>query len=318
MSLAKDMKAKGDDDLVTRFLLEELSEKERLEVEERFLSDNQFFEEMLAGENALIDQYLLGLLDDKKRERAKVLIESGREQQLNAEFTRELIALVRASGLPEGKNPSLEVPISAGWLNKVSNVRTAAWLGLVLVVIILASWIVYLHFKERNLEARRLAAEQSNQQTTDKLKQEIARSENLAQELQSERQEKQRMEELLTQSQSSHPAVVTSILLTPANLARGGVSKVVSLKVKPDRIRLQLALDEDARYERYSLLITTFEDRKIWSSDSIKANQIRRGNLEVTLAGSLFGYEDYKLVLKGLSATGDFVYIADYVFKVRK
>jgi hypothetical protein len=52
------MKAKTDD-LVTRFLLDKLSESERRDVEERFLNDNEFFEEVISAEDALIDRYLL-------------------------------------------------------------------------------------------------------------------------------------------------------------------------------------------------------------------------------------------------------------------
>src|ERR1041385_4773553 len=116
MSLAKDVKVKSDD-LATRFLMGELSESERLDVEERFLNDNEFFEEILAAEDALVDQHVLGLLSAEESTRAQFLLESGREQRRNVEFTRELITLLRQSGLSE-KSRSTNVPVSVGWVSK--------------------------------------------------------------------------------------------------------------------------------------------------------------------------------------------------------
>lgn len=305
-------------DLVTRFLLEKLSESERRDVEERFLNDNEFFEEVLSAEDALIDQYLLGRLSDEERTRARMLFESSREQRLNVEFTKELIALVRASGLPEARSSSATLPVAAGFLSRVANVRTATWVAVVLIGVLLSVWIVFLHVRERKLETMRAAAEQSQRETTDKLGKEEERNQLLTRELETERQERQKAEELLAQSQSDQPVKVTSILLTPATFERGGESKVVSLNLKTERIRLQLALGQSASYEQYSLLITTFGGRKIWSSDSLTADKIRQGKLEVTLPARLFGYEDYKLELQGRSENGAFVHIADYAFKVRR
>lgn len=315
MSLAKDVKVKSDD-RATRFLMGELSENERLDVEERFLNDNEFFEEILAAEDALVDQHLLGLLSEEETTRAKFLLESGREQRRNVEFTRELIALLRQSGLSE-KPRATTAPISVGRFKNMPRIPYGVSIGLTVIVLFLGSWIVYLHFKERNTEAKRIAAERSNNETIKDLNQEREKSRLLAQELERERQERLKTEDLLVQSLPGQPPKITSLLLTPTTFERESESNIKTLRATTERIRLQLAVNEGAQYDRYSLLITTFSGNKIWSSDSLRANQIRHGKLVVTFPGSLFTYEDYKLELKGLSESGEFMHIADYTFKVR-
>ena len=316
MSLAKETKLKSDD-LATRFLMGELSEAERLDIEERFLNDNDFFEEILAAEDALVDQHLLGLLSDKESARARFLLEGSREQRQNVEFTRELIDLLRQSGLSE-KSGVTAAPASVRWFDNVPRIRYGMAIGLALTGILLASWIVYLQIKGRNSEARRIAAERSHSETINDLNQEREKSRLLAQELEREKQERQKAEDLLAQSIPNLPAKTPSILLTPTTFERGRDPKIVTLDVRSERIRLQLLLNESVRYDRYSLVITTFEGRNIWNSDSLRANDVRNGKLEVTLSGSLFSYEDYKLELKGLSDNGEYVRIADYAFKVRR
>jgi hypothetical protein len=223
---------------------------------------------------------------------------------MNVEFTKELIALVRASGLPEIRNSSSNTTVTAGFLGKLGNPR-AGWITFVFVGLLLAAWIVYLQVQKRKLETMRAAAEQSNRETTSKLGDEVERNLLLSRELEAERQKRQKAEEMLAQSQPGRSPGVLSILLTPATFERGsGNAKVAKLTANTDRIRLLLTLGQGATYERYSLLIATFGGRKVWSSDSITKASIRQGRLEVVLPGNLVEYEDYRLELQGVSDAG--------------
>ena len=308
-------------DLVTRFLLDELPEDERRQVELRFLSDNEFFEEVLSAEDALVDQYLLGSLDDEKRARARSLLECTREQQLNVEFTRELIALVKGSEIspataPESV-PTLHGPIYAKLMNKAP---MANWMRLCFatLLLLLISWIIYLHSRERTLEATHKAAELSNKEIAARFSDEVRKNQTIVKELESEREQRKRAEEALAQAQPDQPASIVSVLLMPSSLTRSGDSKTVRIATKSDRIRLQLSLDDKSSYDEYSVQITTFEGGRIWGPESRKAHEVKQGKLSLVLPGSIFPYDDYKIELKGRTDNGDFVPLADYTFKVRR
>lgn len=341
------------EDLIRRFLLGELSEQERAQVEERFLADNEFFEEVLSAEDALMDQYLQGQLSGEQLERAKTLFQSSPGQKREVEFTKELIASLREAKLENNQTTSgvthttfVETtdeihpeeesitakessagafPLIPSALKNLAPRSTAAgWLFVSLVCFSLLSWILYHYYQKRNWEAQMTEVERSNQEAREKLSELMEGKAELSRQLEDERERRERAEELIAQLQvrkpdgTTRPDRIASILLTPATLERGGNSKTISLKAESKRIQLQLELGESQRYSRYNVLITTFDGRRVWSKDSIGAGQIKQGRLTLVLPSSLLEYEDYRIELKGLSDTGDFVHIADYLFKVRK
>jgi hypothetical protein len=339
------MNAKPDD-LVTRFLLGELSEEERTQVEERFLADNQFFEEVLSAEDALIDLYLLGQLTDEQRERAESLFRASDWQSREVSFTEELIASVRgadpaggqdarAAGPPTGATHPAEdaadaAPpsgpedsvrsfpvIPAGLKNFTPRFKWTTALALMLVCFGLFYWIFYHYSQTRPREVNQPVVERGSPEGREKPLEEAAGKEAPDRQSEIEKEKRETPEESSTPRQPRRQESVASILLAPAMLERGGGSKTIKLKTGTGKIQLQLELDEGSRYDRYSVLISTFDGRKVWSRDSLDASQITKGRITLTLPSPLFGYDDYKVELKGLPDGGEPVHVADYVFKVR-
>lgn len=349
------------DDLIHRFLLDEVSEEERSQVEERFLADNDFFEKVLSIEAALLDQYLLGQLTDEQRKRARTLFESSPGQRREVEFVSELIASLRATdsanrrtiattGEPEseetlsGVHPKEETisidsevasparafpPVPTGWKNSLLPFNARCWLVVLTICLVMMSSILYLYTKKRSLEAQRIAAEQKSRESREKLLEEARRKAELSKQLESEKEKQRRTEEkveekteekgeLTARASTRRPDRLTSILLTPTTFERGGNSKALSLKATSRQIQFRLALDESQLYKRYSLQITTFDGRRVWSKDAVDASRIKKGQLALTLSTALLTDEDYRIELKGLSDNGEPVHVADYIFKVRR
>jgi hypothetical protein len=338
------------DDLITRFLLGEVSEEERTQVEKRFLADNDFFEEVLSAEAALLDQYLLGQLSEERRERAQILFQSSPGQKREVEFASELIASLRAADLadhrtiaaaretnfkesptkihPEEETIStdsgVEIParkfslVPAGWKNLAPPFSARGWLVVLTVGLLLTSSILYFYSRRRNLEAQRIAVEQPAQEPREKLSEETQNKAEPSKRLEVEKEKQVTAEELTARASPRKPERVTSILLAPTTLERGGNSKAISLKTTTKQVQLQLELDTSQPYSRYSILLTTFDGRRVWSKDSVDASQIKKGQLALILPSALLTYEDYRIELKGLSDNGEFVHVADYIFKVRK
>jgi hypothetical protein len=308
------------DDLLVRFLLDEMSEEERVQIENRFLADNEFFESLLAAESALLDQYAQGKLSGHKLKQAQSLFESSSSQKRDVEFTKELIAAVRethvANDLVAAASVApqvLQSPVAG------SNVTRFGWALALLLCISLLIWTVFLYSSRRSLEAQRLAAERSAQEARQKLNEQLETGGELNKQLQAEIERRTQAEELLAQMQTRQPPEITSILLFSAASERGGQGDGIA-KFKPGSrlVQIQLYVDEPEKYKRYRVKLSTVSNREIWKNDSIGADQIRHDRLSLLLQAQLFEHEDYKIQLKGQAADGSFVYVADYTFKVRK
>jgi len=305
------------DDLLIRFLLGEVPQEERVEIENRLLADNEFFESLLAAESMLLDQYVQGKLSGQKLERAESLFEISSSQKREVEFTKELIAAVHenkhAGDLVAANVAGGQSPV------QISNVTRFGWAVALLICILLLLWAAFLYSSRRNLEAQRLAAERNAEEAQRKLNEQLTAESELNKQLQAEVERRKQAEELLAQMQTRQPPEITSILLFSAASPRGGQGDGTA-KFKPGSrlVQIQLYLDAPETYQRYSVKISTVDNREIWKNDSIGADRVRNDRLSLLLSAKLFENEDYKIELKGQAPDGTFVYVADYTFKVRK
>jgi hypothetical protein len=339
------MKAKTDE-LVRRFLLGDLSEEERLQLERRFLADNEFFEQVLSAEDALLDQYILDRLSEADQERAKTLFESSPSQNQMVTSARELIALVqksRETSTPAGPTAVVESPtklqlqpkttssnplvtdagpsilsVSADARRSAGHFTVLTWVVIAITGITLVAGILYKHFQMKTLEGQSFALEQSGRKVREELQTETQRGAELSKQLEIEKQKRMASEALVAQLRSPGLTGFTSITLSPTTVERGGNSQIVRVRSETRPIQLRLQLDTGQRYSRYSLLITTFDGHRVWSVDLLNSNQIKRGRLNVVLSSSLLKPEDYRIALTGLEDTGDATHVADYIFKIRR
>jgi hypothetical protein len=305
------------DDLLIRFLLDEVSEEERVQVENRFLADNDFFEGLLAAESALLDQYAQGKLTGPRLRQAQSLFELSSLQKGEVEFTKTLIAELRENHLANDRVAAASVG-SARLPVPASYVRRFGWTVALLLCISLLIWVAFLYSSRRSLEAQRVAAEQRAEEARQKLNEQLKAGGELNRQLQTEIERRTQAEELLAQMQTRQPPEFTSILLFPATGERGKRNEIVSLKPGSRLVQIQLQVDEPEKYKRYRVKISTVAGREIWKNDSIGIDRIRHDRLSLLLQAQLFEHEDYKIELNGQTADGSFAYIADYTFKVRK
>jgi hypothetical protein len=311
-------------DLTTRYLLGKLSEEERRDVELRFLSDNAFFEQMLAAEDALLDEYLCGTLSEDDQFRARALFDSSGEQRQSVEFTNQFLSLVRINDqtvVPSSveAKPHKSTPHALALPPAYMSQRTSrvVWGVVALLFVVLGSWSLYLYNRIRTLSAREAAAEQTARQANDTLQAEFARQNQLREELETERKQKEQAEALLAQLQSRGLQSFITVTLRPVHFERSGSSNLETFKIKTPQLKLRLVLESDHAYERYSAVITTFGGRKVRNL-SLHANQVQQGMLTITLSTNVLGYDDFKIELLGASANHDFERVADYAFRLAR
>ena len=321
-------------ELTTRFLLGELSEEERRAVEERFLSDNAFFEQMLAAEDALLDEYVCGTLSEEEHLRAKALFDSSFEQRQNVAFTNHFISSLKpgsAADDPEVSTKSddrsvVTVPIESKSTSRgsalppppIMSQRTSVvvWSVVGLSFLVLGSWSLYLYNRLRTSSANEAAAEQIARQTNATLQAELARQNQLKEELESERRQKEQAVAILAQLQSKGPQSFP-ITLKPVHFERSGGSNLETFKISAPQVKLRLVLEGEQEYEKYSVVINTFGGRPV-RTFSLGADQVQKGMLTITLSTHVLGYDDFKIELMGASGDSDFERIADYAFRLAR
>jgi len=331
------------EELIARFLSGQLSEEERIAVEERFLADDDYFAQFLVMEDSLVDDYVLGRLTDEERKNADLLLQSSLVEKREVRFTKDLVAsLRRAREAKEERqrrkkkrtldDGEIVVPKTSPWLQSQVSLNLiarglrglpkafSATAGLVLLVLVGGSIYVVFHYwrQSRELLDQRAALERNVQEVHEQLSREIQDSSELGKRLDLESKMRTQAEEALALSRNREPASVASVVLLPTIFERGGGSKIVSLNANANLLRLVLEVPATPPYRTYNVLMETFDRRVVWSRNSIPASQIKQNKLSFVLSSSLFPYDDYRIELLGVSENGDSRLVADYAFKVRK
>ena len=135
------------EDLLTRFLLDELDERERAEVEDRLLSETEFYEQMLVREAELTDAYVRGELSHGERERFEKSFFATRDRRKRVEFAQGLADSATLLQRKESTKPDSAVePVttrSRGWLASLFTQQPALGYALaaaLLMVIGVTGW----------------------------------------------------------------------------------------------------------------------------------------------------------------------------------
>src|SRR5437867_6219130 len=84
------LKRNSDGDDLRRYLLGSLAEKLRKPLEQRVLTDSRFYEELLATEDDLVDEYLAGQLNEQERLQFESHFSILEERQRKVRFGRTL------------------------------------------------------------------------------------------------------------------------------------------------------------------------------------------------------------------------------------
>lgn len=317
----------GIDELMMRYLFGELSEAERVQVENRFLADNEYFEQLLSVEDALIDDYLLNKLSPQQRERMENLLMSSSQQRREMELARDLIAAISET---ESLKPTAPPP-EVGWNPQAitqsplprRRFTLAVWVVLFVLIASLLAWNIYLQISKGQTEAERTALKRESQERQRQIDEALKHNETLTEQLAEEKNKLAQSEQLVAELQrnttSSLNDQTTTIHLSPDLAIRGeGSLKIITIRADVRRIRIYLSLAQKTDNKEYGVTISTFENRTVWSKDFISANLLNRDRLILLLPANILPADDYKILVKARVEAGRFIEVANYSFGIRK
>ena len=326
------MDQKTNTEELIQYLLGRLSETEQAQVEQEFFANNEYFEQLLAVEDALIDRYLMCQLSEEDRQAVESLLNSSARQQEEVELARDLMGAV-SKAATSGKSTTLQDNLKPkpGWsmpaitrLQARGN-RFSAIVVLVLFAlsVSLIAWTMYLLPQKRQAERELAQEKEANQKMRQQLIESGELSEKLTKELEGEKAKHQQAEQLIAQLQTPSPDAraneIGPVVLFPDRMSRGsGHLKVVNIKAGADKVQFRLEVETNVTYSWYNVIIRSFEGNEIWKSKPLGDNQVRRGRLVLSVPANVFSANDYTVMLMGVSAEGSTIEIGDYSFRVTR
>jgi hypothetical protein len=325
-----------------RYLLGNLSEDEKIRMEDAFFADDSKFEDLELAEDELIDAYVRNELSPEEQQQFKAKLLGSKRLRERVNFAGTLAEKADSfhsaihSLEPElsFRSPSAKSGIrwKAGFFAPQPAWRTAvfACASLILVagVVLFSGWL-----RLRN-ESQRLASErlelQHQKEELEKLSGAQPTTEQLTAQLQRERE--QRAEDLkrIEELQQANPlkeqptrgsalATIATVLLTPGSL-RGSGGSQSQLLIRPETTaaRVQLALDKN-EYPTYSATIKTADETVVFRKNHLRAHATRSGpQLLLSLPSRLLhASDDYIVHVDGVIRSGQLENVNDYQFRVK-
>ncbi len=307
-----------DEQQIRQFLLGELSEGPRLELEGRLFGDDHYYKNILAIQEELADDYVQDNLTLSERSNFEQNFLRSSRRKERVEFAE---ALSRA--LVGSEVPVLVAPQAASWWKYVAaiffapNARLA--LGTSAAAGVLLVGVVWLAIENRRLsrhveQSRQEQVSLANQTRTSEteaslrereLEAEIAALRAKGSEMQAKVDQKQRELESLrnarrvTRTDGSAGAFATFVL-TPG-LTRGtDEPEKLIISAATRSIQLQLDLEREENYQGYVAEIRTARGNLVWSRSGLKLQRTTYGQaVSLTIPSELLATGEYEIALKG-------------------
>jgi hypothetical protein len=325
LEVNRDVGQKVDNEVLHQYLLGELSKEERLQLEETYFADDDFFEQLLIAEDELITAYVHGDLSKSEMGRFETNFLASLEQREKVEFTKVLIKYFPASSVV--KPPTIH-PEPVSWRHSFTAFFRSQSLALrysfVVGLFVFVCSGLWLLLETRQLRAQleqtqmeRAALEQQEQKLQKQTADQRIRNDRLVEGLQKEQGRSDLLEQELA-GLKSRPHI-TSFVLT-SSLIRGdkGQKKLV-IEPETELLQLRLNMENDPGYKSYRAVLQTVEGDEIWKEDRLKIRSSNFGKVAVmSLSPGLLTTGDYIVTLFGITQEGNSDDICDYYFRVVK
>jgi len=314
---------------MTRYLIGAATEEERVEVEERYLRDAEYLEQLRALECEMTDDYVRGEMSADERlsfERRALASPQGREQIARARALQSLLDRVASEerAAPEAREPApmVAVPRESRWEKLRSRLFTLAPLsqyGMAAAALLLLFGGLWL-LREGNLSRRRierLIAESDLALRNERNLQErlAAQRDELTSQLENEKrrlaaerslsaQMRQEMGRLLARSSAPqiHEGDFVELALTSGIERNPGDPRRLSIPMGVSLVKLQLELDPSINHRSYRVELNTAGGAQVWVRGGLIAQRADWGRfVTLILPTPALQAGEYELILRGLT-----------------
>ncbi|MGH9843480.1 MAG: hypothetical protein ACREEM_32480 [Blastocatellia bacterium] len=326
-----------NEERMVNYLLGELPEEEQLRLEERFFTDDETYQQLLALEDELLYDYAAGGLSSEQRVKFERRFLNSPQARRKAELAGAVLdkaAEAKAWSAPPRtvvaeKKKSLWQSLAAFFSFQQSATQFSMAAAAAVLLLAGASWLYFQTVRLRSqVEQLEVARADREQQRRQQAAEERARQEQLTEQLESERRKRAQLEQELAQRQAqatrdrdNQQSLSTFLsFIIPPGLVRdvdGPKRLLIPPGVNSLRLQLDLKKPDDYRGYRATLRRETPDGPELWSQDLPRARSIASGRaIVVSLPAKLLPEGVYVLVLSGRTGGGDAEEIDDYYFNV--
>lgn len=315
----------SEEQLLRHYLLGDVSEAERTQMEDRLFADDEFHEHLLALKSELADEYVRGELSATERARFA-------QRFLPSEAGRQRVAFARAMHDAWPESAPVAAPAVVGaeqsvwWQSLLGFWRTPAWqFAMAAAAILLAFGSFWLYREQARLhseleiaraeQARQQQQQQASQRQLDEQRQQ---SEQLAAALEREKAERARLEQeraKLPPPSASTPLSFLTFTLLPGVARSSGNPETLTIPSHVARVNLRLQLDSDERFSQYRVELRTLRGQLILRQSGLQA---RGQAVTVAVPTPRLTAGEYELALQAPTRPGQFTDIGFYYIQVVK
>jgi hypothetical protein len=290
-----------DEKRLIQYLLGQMRPDEEARIEERYVADPEFHQELRATERDLIDRYVHGELSNPEAFEKHFLSSPSRRQKV--EFARALMhSLAHAPAAGRVSTPPERDSWTAAFRRMLA-VDNRAWqLVAATLVLLVGGGLLFLNWRTQQPSTRvPQIAQQPDQGTPRALGPPTTAQPDVP------------------PAQPSQPAPqirVATFILTPSLTRDSDQTPTLTFERDAD-VRLQLHLDS-RDYTRYRALLRTPEGEAVWTGDRLTPERAASGQaIVVRLPAARFSSQDYIIRLEGVTVSGEFEEVASYYFRVQ-
>ena len=320
--------------IMTRYLLGELSEQEQAALEEKYFADPQAFDQVLKIESELVDGYARGQLSNEMRERFEKSYLAHPARSERAKFAAAL-----ATGLNriEESTTRIDQPtLPTSWWQKLltsfRGQRPTLRLSIALATLLIMLGGGWLFVQSRRRQQQReLAQTQANRENQERrVREQQAAQQQPAQTPQHTEKPPDEEERVAGNPQqkpqpSPNPTInaappVVSLALNVGMVRGGDDSRTQTLTIPQGTTQAQLLLNlKDNSYPGYRVSLQMIGGAEIFSRSNIKPRGTKSGaSFSFTLPARDLASGDYVLTLSGISAEGEVDALSKSLFRVEK
>ena len=317
----------SDEKTIRRYLLGDLAEGERQEVERQMMIDGEFTEQVTLLEEELVDAYVCGtlpLFEREKFERYFLATPEGVQQVKLATLLHRYASsrtATRKQAARESDSSAVRRSIQDYLRARMPVPGYAVALIVVLFVLIGVGLLASIWRLQSQVEGLRAQQSQSYQDLQEQLSEQQARNQELREQLKHEQDQRAALEqELNAQKTSKEPdplqKKMLAIVLSPIRVRSEGATTRLVIEPGTESVLFHLLL-RSSDYGVYKVSLQTETGQELWTRDGVKA-EARNGRPEVrvNLPAKRLASGNYFLKLQGATSQGTYEAVGNYFFQV--
>jgi hypothetical protein len=294
-----------------------MTEEESRALEQKVLQNREFFDDVMATEDELIDEYLNGGLTPEERRHFEKAYLLAPDRRARVDFAR---ALRDKLAQPAAVFPApVETP-SPPPASRSSSAPVWAWAAAATVFAALFAYFAYDASRLRGelgaLREAKARAEKHDAEVAGQVADLRSRSEGLVRDLQTQRYESTRLADELAELKAQGGRVV-SFLLTATLVRGGGTLQTLSLPADAASVRFTVPVMPGTSYASYRVVVQSPEGSSHWAGTGAWPSPTAK-TIAVTMPANALTPGDYILSVTGVMASGQREPAADFSFRVKR